>query len=268
MISIKLFDRDYQKITEEEKKLENEIRDTYTTQLGDVKIYNSEMFREFPRAVRHHNSLFPNNYLDIEELKDEVNLKKMNQRFLGIIEDEKSIESNILRFIKENKAYHIIGSIFKGYNFGHHDAYLFREFQFGNSYQADYLLVGKSSDGYHFILIELENPYGGITLVDGEFGVVIRKGLNQVKDWKIWIEENYSTILESFQKETSSQLPKEFYKLDTSRIHYVVVAGRRIHYKEKTYNLKRRLLKEESIRLLHYENLYDSSERIIGQLSY
>lgn len=268
MISIKLFARDYHKITEEEKKMEDKIRDTHTTQLGDIKIYNSKMFREFPRAVRHHNSLFPNNYLDIEELKDEVKLKELNRKFLDIIEDEKSIESNILRFIKENRAYHIIGSIFEGYNFGHHDAYLFREFQLGNSYQADYLLVGKSSDGYHLILIELENPNGRITLANGEFGEVIRKGINQVNDWKIWIEENYSTIIESFQKETNEQLPKEFYKLDTSRINYVVVAGRRANYEEKTYNLKRRLLKGENISLLHYDNIYDSSERIIGKQSY
>lgn len=265
---MKLFDRDFLIITEDEKELEKKIIDKNTIKLGKLKAYNSNMFREFPKAVRHYNSLFPNNYLDIVDLKNEVEFRKMNQKLLSIIEDKESIESDILRFVKEDKAYHIIGSILKQYQFGHHDAYLFREFQLGNSYQVDYLLIGKSSDGYHFIFIEFENPYGRITLADGEFGEVIRKGLSQVNDWKIWFEENYSSLFESFEKETNYQLPKEFYKLDTSRINHVVVAGRRSDYKDKTYSSRRRLLKEQNINLLHYDNLYDLSERIIGEPSY
>lgn len=37
---------------------------------------------------------------------------------------------------------------------------------------------------------------------------------------------------------------------------------------DKTYDLRRRMLKEEDIKLLHYHNLYDLSERIVGQESY
>lgn len=265
---MKLFERDYQNLTADEKKLERKIRNKYTIQLGKLKAYNSKMFNEFPKAVRHYNSLFPNNYLDVVDLKDEIKLKRLNQQFLNIVEDREIIETDILRFIKENRAYHIIGSIFSEYSFGHHDAYLFREFQLGNSYQVDYLLVGKSSDGYNFIFIEFENPYGRITLTNGEFGDVIRKGLNQINDWVFWIEESYSLLSESFEKETNNQLPKEFYKLDTSRMNYVVVAGRRNDYKKKTNNLRRRLLKEKNIKLLHYDNLYDLSERVVGSASY
>ncbi|MCF6460862.1 Shedu anti-phage system protein SduA domain-containing protein [Clostridium sp. Cult3] len=233
---MKLFARDYQNITADEKELEREIRNKYTIQLGKIKAYNSNMHREFPKAIRHHNSLFPNNYLDPVDLKDETKLKVLNQQFLKTIEDRETIETDILKFIKENRAYHIIGSIFSEYSFGHHDAYLFREFQLGNSYQVEYLLVGKSSDGYNFIFIEFENPYGRISLANEEFGDVIRKGLSQVSDWMLWTEESYSSLSESFEKETNNQLPKEFYRLDTSRMNYAVVAGRRNDYKEKTNN--------------------------------
>ncbi len=78
---MKLFERDYQNITADEKELERKIRDKYTIQLGKSKAYNSKMFREFPKAVRHYNSLFPNNYLDVLDLKDEIKLKGLNQQF-------------------------------------------------------------------------------------------------------------------------------------------------------------------------------------------
>ena len=49
---------------------------------------------------------------------------------------------------------------------------------------------------------------------------------------------------------------REFFELEKSRIHYVVIAGRRSDYKEKTYELRRRLLKSNNILLLHYDNLF------------
>ncbi len=55
-------------------------------------------------------------------------------------------------------------------------------------------------------------------------------------------------------------LPKEFYKSDRSRRHYVVVAGRRTDYTGKTYALRRELAKENGILLLHYDNL----PRLVG----
>ena len=82
------------------------------------------------------------------------------------------------------------------------------------------------------------------------------------------MEANYSSFVETFEKATNKQLPKEFYKLDTSRIHYAVVAGRRKDFTEKTYILKRRLENEKGIHLFHYDNLYDFATRIIGEPSY
>ena len=66
-------------------------------------------------------------------------------------------EKEKLLIPKDKKYYHIIGSIIWGLsiNIGNHGAYLFPEFQLGNSYKADYLLMGKSSGGYEFIF----NPF-------------------------------------------------------------------------------------------------------------
>lgn len=69
-------------------------------------------------------------------------------------------------------------------NIENHEAYLFPEFQLGNLYKADYLLMGKSSVGFEFIFIELESPYGKITLNDGQLGAEFRDGISQLEDWK------------------------------------------------------------------------------------
>lgn len=192
-------------------------------------------------AARHFMSLFPNNHLDIVDLQQIEQLTSSIEEFYQIIVNLTSNERSILSWIREEEAYFIIASIMKGsYSFGHHDAFLFPEFQLGNSYQVDYLIVGKNSGGYEFIFVELEHPNKNITLKDGHIGDAIRKGERQVTDWKYWLESNYTALYETFKKYKSrdQDLPEEFMKFDSSRIHYVVVAGRRDDFNKKTYQLK------------------------------
>jgi hypothetical protein len=255
-------------MTEDEISISKNIEEKYTPTSGNIKYCNSRMYKEFPKAKLYFESLFPNNYLDFAVLQDKEKLIQKNEDFKHLINNNETKESDIQRHIKENESYHIIGSILKNYPFGHHEAYLFPEFELGNSYRADYLILGKSSDGYQFIFVELENPYGKITKNDGDFGDVIRKGIAQIEDWKTWLESSYLSITESFRKETNKTLTDEFYKYDSSRLHYVIVAGRRADFKEKTYQLKRRRKKESIIELLHYDNLIDNSKDIVGELTY
>lgn len=265
---MKLYDRNYFSLTTEEQELIKKVRERNTTSLGEIKIYNSSMFREFPKASRHYESLFPNNYLDVIDLDDKSTLKAKNLDFKKVVEDDTSIESDIKSYIMCNQAYHIVGALLKEYHFGHHSAYMFPEFQLGNSFQADYLLVGDASGGHSFLFIEFENPYSKITISDGEFGETIRKGINQINDWKGWIEANYNSLYETFKKETSKQMPEEFFKLDRTRLYYAVIAGRRSDFTDKTYRLKRQLMADQKINLLHYDNVYDKAQAIIGEVTY
>ncbi len=251
-----LYERNYKELTEKEieiwDKVEAEFNQSKTNPKSLIKYYD-----DLPKAVLHHKQLFPNNFLDIPELKREAVLKNIFGKFKEFI-DNPCTERDILNFIKTQRAYYIIASIFDGYRFGHHQAFLFREFAFPPNFVADFLLVGKSSDGFEFIFIELENPQGQITIADGEFGTVIRKGIKQVNDWDDWIEKNYYSLRLVFEKYIGTfeqQLPKEFFELEKSRIHYVIVAGRRSDYTAKTYQLRRKLLKSNEILLLHYDNL-------------
>ncbi len=147
---------------------------------------------------------------------------------------------------------------------------LFQKLYLGNSYKADYLLVGKSSGGYEFIFIELESPYGNITLKDGQLGAEFRDGISQLEDWKRWLPANYSSFGEIMRKHKNSarDLPEEFYILDMSRFHYVVISGRRSDFQDKTYIIKRERKKADDIDIIHYDNLYDFSNNLIGKLTY
>lgn len=265
-------DRDYFYITEEENK---EYQMIYESECFDkngnkLPIGRKNKYREYPKAIRHNQSLFPNQFMDPVDLENEVELKDGINKFQNLIYNKNTKEIDILRHINSNESYYIIASIIKHYNFGHHATYLFKEFQLGVSYRADYLLVGQSSGGFEFIFIELESCYGKITLKDGEFGESIRKGLNQIDDWKIWLEENYCSLSEIYSKfkNKSEGLPMEFIKYDSSRIHFVVVAGTRNDFNDKTYRLKRNLLNDKRIKLLHYDNLIDFSYSLIGENSY
>lgn len=268
---MKLYSRDYCELTSDEVSMLEEVKEREVVhEFGENLAVRKNLFLEYPKAARHYISLFPNNYLDIVELNDEDRLNDINNEFIELLNRESTNERKILNFIRDNSAYHIVGSILKSnFNFGHHDAFVIPEFMLGTSYKVDYLLFGRRSGGYEFAYIEFESPTGKITLQNGKSGEVIRKGLSQVGDWNSWLEANYQSLLETFNKykKPALALPEEFYRLDKTRIHYVVVAGRRDDFNEKTYRLKREL-KDNRITLLHYDNLYDSARNVVGKSTY
>ena len=262
-----LYARDYLILTQDEieqrKSIDKQGRNVQGAPFG-----RKNMFHKYPKAIRHHMSLFPNNYLDIVDLKNNDELEKQCDGFEKLLGNVNITELDVKRYIQKNKYFHIPASTFKRFNFGHHEAVLFKEFQLGTSYKADYLLAGRASGGWQFIWIEYENPYGNVTLGDGNPGEVIRKGLNQIDDWKQFIESNYSTVAAEFEKHTDKALPREFTRYDSTRMHYVVVAGRRTNYTETTRSHQRRFLLERNITLIHYDNLLEDARTLIGAQTY
>lgn len=267
MVRLKIYDRDYNYLTEQEIREWKNIKDKeiqYNRKFG-----KKNLFPYYPAAVRHKLSLFPNNYLDPCELKNEEKLLILIEEYMKVISNKTTDERDILNWIRDNKAYHIIASILKYYPFGHHDAYIFPEFQLGNSYRVDYLLIGKGSGGYEFIFVELEHPYKKITLASDNLGETFRKGLYQVDDWNLWLQDNFKSLYHTFNKykNKEKELPHDFIINENSRFHFVVVAGRREHFSEKTYAIRRQYFRN-GILLLHYDNLYDMSKSLIGKQSY
>lgn len=259
-----LYRRDYRILTNSEKeqlKEANEYLQKNRGPIGEITPVGLRKYHELkPEAAYFCESLFPNNFLFSRNLNNKKQLKIVETKFKKLLNSNPS-ERSILDFINKNKYYNIIASIFhSGFTFGHHDRYLFKEFEFPSTYKADYLLVGKNSYGYHFIFIELENPTGSITTKDGHFGLTIRKGIKQVENWDKWIEGNFNSLTLVFEKLKSNlvELPKEFRILNKTRINYVVVCGRREDFNETTYEEKMRLMRNRNITLFHYDNLLDS----------
>jgi hypothetical protein len=271
---MKLYDRDFNTITKEENLLWEELKEQEKVIVNGKPngIIKKSLYTKYPVAVRHFLSLFPNNFLDPVELRNESkSLKIKLQDFNIFLENTSTTERHILNFIKDNKAYFLIGAILNSnYNFGHHSLFIFPEFELPPNFKVDYLIVGKNSDGYHFIFVELENPYGQITISDGSYGETIRKGIRQIDDWKVWLEGNFAHLRLVFEKalNKNEMLPKEFTVFESSRIHYVVVAGKRTDYSETTYRLRRNNLAQQKLQVFHYDNLIDFATKTIETHSY
>ena len=146
-----LYSRDYSNLTKEEieekAQLERENIDPNSK-------FSVNLYYDYSKAVRHNMSLFPNNFMDNADLQQ--NCDELISQCNGLEEllNGKITELDIKRYIQNNEYYHIPASIFKYYNFGHHAAYVFKEFRLGTSFSADYLLVGDSSDRHQFVFVE------------------------------------------------------------------------------------------------------------------
>ena len=232
-------------------------------------VIDGKLFASMPMAVLIHKSLFPNQCLHSYDL-DYNNEKKYLNELKLILDNEKSNEMGIVRYIKTEYIYYVIGSLLRYYPFGHHDSFIFPEFSLPPNFRCDYLIVGNSSQGHEFVFVELESVHKEITLKDGEFGNSIRKGIKQVEDWKNWLESNFHHLKLVFEKHLGKYktLPKEFLTFDSSRMHYIVLSGRRSHFSELTYKNARKSKKDKNTLILHYDNLLDSTERILKNKNY
>ncbi len=92
----------------------------------------------------------------------------------------------------------------------------------------------------------------------------------QIEDWDAWLEAHYCSLKETFDKckRADADLPAEFVTMDTSRLHYVVIAGRRKDFNDRTYRIRRKKRNDDAELILHYDNLVDASQHVIGAATY
>lgn len=265
-----LYDRDYTVLTDEEKEIFKEYSSLATTiedigkpEAADKQRQRMELVLEHD-FIHRHVSLFPNNYFEKFGFDTDEN-KSLLEEFKALIDNQETGEQELLNFIRDRKAYFIIASLLDYKPFGHHNRALFREFPLGTEYAADFLLIGKNSYGYHFIFIELEAVNGATVIGDGAFGNLLRKGIDQVKDWKHFLERDYTSLKSIYNryKNPSADLPKEFYEYDNTKMYYVVIGGRRIDFNEKTRRLAEEERRGSGIEIIHYDRLYEYAEGLV-----
>jgi hypothetical protein len=250
-----LYGRDYTKpISSEEKEALNKF-DEFNNQRKSLKFSGNPLHAhpdiECRKFLWCYNSKFPNNCLYSPELR-EIDLKSEADNFKSVIYDsgdEKSIQDHI----KNNKKWFIAGSIFQDYNFVHHEAYLFPELQLGEKYRVDYALLGKSSDGYSMVFVEFENANCDFILKNSNTeSESVRKGITQINDWKLWIEDNREYFFRSLAfAEKNITIP-------LSRFFYCLVVSRRDKMDERATILRNRLCDEKkNTTIMTFDRLSD-----------
>lgn len=60
----------------------------------------------------------------------------------------------------------------------------------GGEYRPDFLVAGIDSAGLRWTLVEIESPTAKLKINTGEFGKEIRHGMQQIRDWRAWLESN------------------------------------------------------------------------------
>lgn len=254
-------DRDYSKSPTESEKEEYEL--ILKEEKEGMFIGKRNLYFKYPAAIRHYQSLFPNNHVDLIDWKMTGEMNKLTEEFSSIVHNQDSNERDILNFINHKPAHYIIGSLLTYKDFGHHETYIFPEFSIGaGKYYADYLIIGKNSGGYEFLFVELEAPNKRTTIKNGYEGQATRSGLNQISDWKSEIEANFHLITKEFEKHCIDvgKLPKEFKQYDSTRMHYMVITGLRNDYNDVTYRIRRLKVNGSGIDMYHYDNLIDLSK--------
>ena len=126
----------------------------------------------------------------------EYDFKKEAEDLLEVIKYATK-EKDIQDYIKQNRKWFIPASIFKNYDFGHHEAYLVPEQALGNKYRVDYMLLGRNSLGYQIVFVEFENINVDYCLKKSpRQSDAVRKGIDQIKDWRRWIDDNRKNFLD------------------------------------------------------------------------
>lgn len=200
-------------------------------------------------------SKLPSNFY-VYEINDYhlLDCKREAKDLLDVINSSKK-ESDVQSYIKCNKKWFIPLSILKAYDFGHHFSCVVPEYKLGAEYRLDYLLIGKNSLGYQFVFVEFEDVNVDYRLKTANSETdKVRKGLNQIRDWKRWIDQNRSYFLGADGiKEFANNVPPWGFR-------YCLVVGRRNRMDDTSNQLRGEMQRDLGVTIMSYDRLVDYVE--------
>lgn len=168
--------------------------------------------------------------------------------------DKATKENDIQTYIKRNEKWFIPLSILKNYDFGHHFACVVPEYSLGSEYRVDYLLIGKNSIGYQFVLVEFEDinvEYKNKT--SNSETEKVRKGLTQIRDWKRWIDKNKDYF------ENSEGISEFGRSIPSWGFYYCLVVGRRGKMDDMANKLRGEMQNDfPNLKIISYDRLVDN----------
>ena len=87
----------------------------------------------------------------------------------------------------------------------------FHEISFGGQFRCDFAWLNDNSDGPEWVLVELESPHMRLFNGDGTPGAELNHGLEQVRSWRRYFEQNQGEKERTFGA--------------VSRFRYILVGG-------------------------------------------
>jgi len=72
----------------------------------------------------------------------------------------------------------------------HHARWVFPQPRLGSEHIPDFMICGKDSTGYHWHLVELENPNYEALTKKGNPSAKLTHAMQQIYDWRIWLRKN------------------------------------------------------------------------------
>ncbi|MBQ3427538.1 MAG: DUF4263 domain-containing protein [Clostridia bacterium] len=255
-----LYERDYNIILTEEEREAWDKEKKFISRKGVKSNRDSQKFSHPDASVRRFiwckSSLYPNNFL-LPSKYESIQLQLEADAFHEVIYKAKN-ELEIQRYIKDNRKWFIPGSIFLDYNFGHHAAYLFPEQALGNEYAVDYMLLGKSSDGYSIVLIEFEKSNTEYLISTANIeSQSVKKGMAQINDWERWINKNRDYFLRNIGL-TGYGIDVPLY-----RIYYYLVVSRRDYMNEDALDVRSQTMYHHSnLKIVTFDRLVDNVAKL------
>ena len=201
----------------------------------------------------------PDRFICLPRHRDDLDFDMESDMFLNVVDSAKK-ENDVQRYIKDNKKWFIPGSLFRNYDFGHHEAYIVPEQPLGTEYKVDYLLLGRNSIGYQIVLVELEDVNVDYRLKKSNTeSEAVRKGLTQIMNWKRWMDENRPYFL------NSSGLSSIGGKIPSWGIFYCLVVGRRSMMDESANQMRGQKIRETpGLAIVSYDRLVDNIKMLVN----
>lgn len=173
--------------------------------------------------------------------------------------DASKKENDIQSYIKDNEKWFIPASIFKEYNFGHHEAFIVPKQTLGAEYRVDYMLLGRNSIGHQIVLIEFEDVNVDYKIRSANIETdSVRKGIAQIKDWKRWMDGNREYFMKSCGLNNVSR------NIPTWGINYCLVVSRRSRMDDISNQMRGQSQYETpALKIVTYDRLVDNV-RMLG----
>jgi hypothetical protein len=131
-----------------------------------------------------------------------------------------------------------------------HGTHVVPKFRFSGEYVSDFLISEITSGGTFWILVELEPVNAPLVTKGGQLSQRVREGVQQVRDWRSWLESNRDAASRSVSQ----------HGLGLGEIEGIwgwVVVGRRADVTPRFNELRSQMKNDSNIEIMTYDRLLD-----------